>query len=77
MNKDIDFFVALSILLGALTIWLANPDKGKLQKLVYWLITPVLIGILMSIGTGSAVLGAGIAVMYYGFIAAGYFRFRT
>ncbi|MDO3126884.1 hypothetical protein [Mycobacteroides abscessus] len=77
MNENIDFYFALSILIGALTIWLADPDKGTLQKVIYWFATPILIVILMSVATKNLILGIGAGLIFYGLITAGYFRFRT
>lgn len=77
VSPDIEFYIALSIVTLFLTMGLANPEKGKVHKFAYWFASPVLISVLLWAGTNNWIMGFGIGAIFYGYLAANYFRFRT
>ncbi|MEZ0051660.1 hypothetical protein ABIA30_002668 [Mycobacterium sp. MAA66] len=73
-NADSYFAIALLITLGA-GIFL-DPDKGRFYKWLYWVIVPLLVIVLLSIGTGSIAAGLALGSILIVILAVGYFRYR-
>jgi hypothetical protein len=70
-------YIAIALIMAIGTMFFVNPDKGKLQKWIYWLIAPVLIVVFLSLAFKSVVGGLGFGFPIFVIFAVGYFRYRS
>jgi hypothetical protein len=70
-------YIAIALIIAIGTMFFINPDKGKLQKWIYWLIAPVLIVVFLSLAFKSVVGGLGFGFPIFVIFAVGYFRYRS
>lgn len=66
--------VLFFIVMGTMT-WI-NPDKGILQKWLYWAVVPLLIAGILSLAFNNIIGGIGAATPFIALLYVGYFRYR-
>jgi hypothetical protein len=69
-------YIAIVLLITIGTGMFVNPGKGRLQKWIYWCITPLLVVALLSWAYKSILGGLGMGSMAIIFLALGYLRFK-
>jgi hypothetical protein len=77
LSGNADFYIAVALILGIGTMFFIDPDKGKIQKCIYWLMAPLLIVVCLSLAFKSVVGGLGLGFTLYVIFAVGYFRYRS
>jgi hypothetical protein len=77
LSSAAEFYIAIALIMAIGTMFFVNPDKGKLQKWIYWLIAPVLIVVFLSLAFKSVVGGLGFGFPIFVIFAVGYFRYRS
>jgi hypothetical protein len=77
LSNNSESYIALALLVAAGTMWFIDPDKGKLQKWIYWLIAPLLTVVCLSLVFKSVLGGLGMAIPFFALFAVGYFRYRS
>ena len=73
---DTDFYIAVTAIITIGTGMFVEPGKGKLQKWIYWGITPLLIIILLSLAFKSILGGLAFGSIGIIFLALGYLRYK-
>ena len=63
------------IMMGTMTF--INPDKGKLQKWLYWVVAPLAVIVICSLAFKSLLGGIGFGIPFIILIYLGYFRYRS
>jgi hypothetical protein len=76
LSNNAECYIAIALLAALGTAWFINPDNGKLQKWIYWLIAPLLIVACLSLAFKSVLGGLGMAIPFFVLFAVGYFRYR-
>lgn len=76
LSGNAEFYIAMALIIAIGTMFFVDPDKGKLQKWVYWLIAPLLIVLCLSLAFKSVIGGLGFGLPIFVLLAVGYFRYR-
>lgn len=76
LSGSAEFYIAVALIMAIGTMFFVDPDKGKLQKWIYWLIVPLLIVVCLSLAFKSVIGGLGFGFPIFVLFAVGYFRYR-
>jgi hypothetical protein len=76
LSAHASFYIAVAVITAIGAMILIDPDKGRLQKWIYWLIAPLFIVICLSLAFKSALGGLGFGFPVFALFAVGYFRYR-
>jgi hypothetical protein len=76
LSAHAEFYLAMALIVTIGTMSFIDPDKGKLQKWIYWLIAPLIIVVCLSFAFKSVLGGLGFGLPAFVLFAVGYFRYR-
>lgn len=76
LSGGAESYIAVALIMAIGTMFFVDPDKGKLQKWIYWLIAPLLIVVCLSLAFKSVIGGLGFGFPIFVLFAVGYFRYR-